>query len=731
MIAGMQSDRTHKEVPMPSAGPHSTSTLGRLGALAFRRRRLVLLAWVIALVGAFAASAQLAGTFSADYETPGSDSKAAADRLYERFPERPPYSVDVVWQARDAASPVVRRRVDGFLAAAQRLEAMGDGVSTRDAQVARDRSVAVVSIPFTVRSSDDVPMATSEQLIELAQSASTDGLRMELGGWAVANAEQNEVSSEAIGLLVAAIVLLLTFGSLVATGMPLATALFGLGISASLGGILAAVMDVPDWAPSVAAMIGLGVGIDYALLLVTRYRSALSRSLEPREAIVEAVSTAGRSVLIAGSTVVISMLGLFLVGLNYLYGVALSTIFAVVVVMAASVTLLPALLGFAGHRVNRLRIPGVRCRPSTSDDTPAARWAKAIQRRPWVAAIAGTAILLALAAPVTGLRLGFPDQGNNRPETTTRQAYDLLAAGFGPGSAGPLLLVADVSGAGDRAALPALAQRVGREEGVASVGKPVVNADGDTAVLSVMPTTSPQSGATEDLLRRLRGEVVPATGVDVQIGGITAAFVDQSEATAERLPVFIGGVVGLSFLLLLGAFRAPLIALKAGVLNLVSIAAAYGVVAMIAEGGFAGQLVGVDTATPVPPFIPVLMFAILFGLSMDYEVFLLSRVREEYLARRETSGAVAEGLARTARVITAAAAIMVAVFGAFVLSDEVFLKLIGTGLAAAILIDATVVRMVLVPAVMQLLGERNWWLPRWLDRVIPHVDVEPRSLPAS
>jgi putative drug exporter of the RND superfamily len=538
--------------------------------------------------------------------------------------------------------------------------------------------------------------------------------------------QEGEVSSETVGLMVAAAVLLLAFGSIVAAGMPIATALFGLGISSALGGILAAVIDVPDWAPSVAAMIGIGVGIDYALLIVTRFRSALDRGLAPSEATAEAVATAGRSVLVAGTTVVISMMGLFLMGLTYLYGVALSAIIAVLVVMAASVTLLPALLGFARERVNRLRIPGVRA-TATAKAGPAARWSRAIQRRPWTAAIAGTAVLLVLAAPVTGLRLAFPDAGNDPAETTTRQAYDLTAKGFGPGSAGPLVLVAGLHRTDDRAALAELAKEIGREDGVASVDRPLLNAAGDTAVLTVAPTAAPQDRGTEELLVRLRDEVVPGSGLDVTIGGATASFTDQAAVTAERLPLFIGGVVGLSFLLLVATFRAPLVALKAGILNVLSIGAAYGVVAVVADGGFFGQLVGIDSPTPVPPFIPVMMFAILFGLSMDYEVFLLSRIREEYLTGGDTSRAVVEGLARTARVITAAATIMVAVFGAFVLSGDVFLKLIGIGLAASVLIDATVVRMVLVPAVMQLLGERNWWLPRWLDRSIPQLELEAQA----
>jgi RND superfamily putative drug exporter len=627
-------------------------------------------------------------------------------------------------------SPEVRERVNAFLTEAETLEGIGDGAGASAAEVSRDGRTAMVRLPITSANADEVPNTTGERLIELADEASAGGLRLELGGLVIQDAQQTEVSSESIGLAVAAGILLLTFGSLIAAGMPLATALFGLGISSALIGVLAAVVNVPDWAPQVAAMIGIGVGIDYALLILTRYRTALGGGRSPLEATVEAMATAGRSVLIAGGTVVIALMGLFLMGLSYLNGLALSASLAVLVVMAASVTLLPALLGFARTRINRLRIPGTGRMDRDPQTTLAARWSRTVQRHPWRSALAGAAVIAILATPFAGMRIGFPDAGNDSTETTTRQAYDLIGEGFGAGSAGPLMVVADIDSAEDRMEIGALAQNLRTEDGVAAVTEPQFNRAGDTAVVTVAPSEGPQEESTEELLSHIRDNVVPLSGLDVNVGGATASFVDQSDVTADRLPLFIAGVVGLSFLLLLLAFRAPVVALKAGVMNLISIAGAYGVVALVADGGFAGGLIGIDEATPVPPFIPVMMFAILFGLSMDYEVFLLSRIREEFLARGVTGAAVTEGLARTARVITAAAAIMIAVFGAFVLSDDIILKLIGTGLATAILIDATIVRMVLVPAVMQLLGDRNWWLPRWLDRVIPRTEIEPELAPA-
>jgi RND superfamily putative drug exporter len=709
------------------APPPLPGRLARLADLAFRRRRAVVAAWVVALVAAFGA-ASLAGDWSADYSTPGSESRAAADLLQERFPQRSPDTVDVVWQARVGADAApVTRRIDALTAAAGKLEGVGRGVSARQAELSRDGTIGVLRIPLT-ELPGAVPDSTGKALIDSAARASGNGLRVELDGQIIANAQQGSISSEMVGLAIAALVLLMTFGSLVAAGLPFATALFGLGISSAIVGLLAALINVPDWAPALSSMLGIGVGIDYALLIVTRYRAAIGHGRAPREAVAESVTTAGRSVLIAGTTVVISLLGLFLMGLPYLYGAALAAIAAVVVVMAASITLVPALMAMAGPRIDRLRIPGANRPAGDLDATPAARWSRAVQRRPWVAAIAGAALLLFLASPFAGLRLGFPDRGNDAADTTTRQAYDLVSNGFGPGANGPLLAV---SPRGDAAAMGRLAERLRGERGVASVSPPAVSPGGEATVLTVIPTTSPQDPATEDLITHLRDQVLPAAGVPVHLGGATAAFMDQSQTTSDRLPLFIGGVVGLAFLLLLVSFRSVVVALKAGVMNLLSIGAAYGVVAYLAEGGWAGQLVGIDSATPVPPFIPVIMFAVLFGLSMDYEVFLLSRVREEYLAGRDTAGAVTEGLARTARVITAAALIMVAVFGAFALSPEVFLKLIGVGLATAILVDATVVRMVLVPAVMQLLGDRNWWLPGWLDRVIPEARLEgPAPAPA-
>jgi RND superfamily putative drug exporter len=414
-----------------------------------------------------------------------------------------------------------------------------------------------------------------------------------------------------------------------------------------------------------------------------------------------------------------------------MYGVAISASLAVLVVMLASITLLPALLAYLGPNVDRLRLPilGRRLDKVEEDgNSPAARWSHAVQRRPWTAAIVAVAILLALAAPALGMRLGFPDAGNDKKGTMTREAYDLISEGFGPGANGPLVIAVEIPDPAEKAEVQKLAGALRAESGVAYVPAPKFNGDGSAAILTVVPTTSPQEEATSELVRHLRDETIPATlagsGVTALVGGVNAALEDQSEYVTGRMPVFIIGVLGLSFLLLLVAFHSPLISLKAGIMNLLSVSAAYGVMTLVSQGGAVGELIGIDHEVPIAPFMPVMMFAILFGLSMDYEVFLISRIREEYLKDGDTRRAVADGLAKTARVITAAAAIMVVVFLAFVASPEVFLKLFGIGLASAIFLDATLVRMVLVPAVMQLLGEKNWWIPDWLERILPRIEVE-------
>jgi putative drug exporter of the RND superfamily len=705
-----------------------TRHLARLADIAYRRRGRMVLAWIVATIAIIVLGFALAGEYEADYNTPGSESKAASELTEREFGGYSGQEVFVVWKDPDGAtSPATRKRVDAFLAKATRV----DHVEPRGPiRVSDDGATAMTTLPLTVPGWE-VAKEDGEELVAAAEESSGNGLQIKLLGDPIYRTQEG-ASPEMVGLLGAAIVLLIAFGSVVAAGLPLAIALVGLAITA--GGLivlLANVVDVPDWSPIVAGLIGIGVGVDYALLVLTRFRSALREGKDRHDAVVEAVTTAGRSVLIAGGTVVIAVLGLALTGLPYMYGVAISASLAVLVVMLAAVSLLPALLSYLGPRVDRLRIPFLGRALKTEGDgreSPAARWSHAVQRRPWTALVVATAILLALAAPALGMRLGFPDAGNDPPDTMTRQAYDLMADGFGPGTSGPLVIVAELPDPAARNGVDALVRSLRADPGVDYVPPPVINKDGDAALITAIPTTSPQEEATQELVKRVRGTTVPealaGTGATAQVGGLNAAFEDQSEYMVDRMPLFITGVVGLSFLLLLVAFHSPLISLKAAVMNLLSVCAAYGVMTLVAQGGTVGELIGIDHEVPIAPFMPVMMFAILFGLSMDYEVFLISRIREEYLKDGNTRRAVADGLAKTARVITAAAAIMVVVFLAFVTSPEVFLKLFGIGLASAIFLDATVVRMVLVPAVMQLLDHRNWWIPNWLERILPRLDVE-------
>ena len=705
-----------------------TRRLTRLADIAYRRRGRMVVGWIVGMVVIIGVGSSFKGEFNADYNTPGSESKAASDITQQRFGGYSGQEIYVVWKdPAGVRAPGTQQRMNAFFAQAEKVNHISRHTQIRYSQ---NGQYGTTTLPLTVPGWD-VTKDQGTKLIDAAQANDGNGLEIKLGGDPIQRAE-SQASPEGIGFLGAAIVLLIAFGSVVAAGLPLGIALVGLGISsAGLIPLLAGVVDVPDWTTAVSGLIGIGVGVDYSLLVLTRFRSAMKDGKDRHDAVVEAVTTAGRSVIIAGCTVVIAVLGLFLTGLSYMYGVALSAAIAVLVVMSASITLLPALLAYLGPRVDRLRIPllGRALREDTSGkESPAARWSHMVQRRPWTAAIVATAILLALAAPALGMRLGFPDAGNDPPDSMTRQAYDLISEGFGPGTNGPVIVAATLPSRTDAAVMNNLRTKIQSDPDVAFVGPTRINSAGDAAIIPVIPRSSPQASETTDLVHRLRDNAVPSavggSGVDVQVGGVTAALEDQSAFIKGRMPLFIIGVVGLSFVLLLVAFHSPFISLKAGVMNLLSVSAAYGVMTLASNGGGLSNLIGIDHEVPIAPFMPVMMFAILFGLSMDYEVFLISRIREEYLKDGDTRRAVADGLAKTARVITAAAAIMVVVFLAFLASSDTFLKLFGIGLASAIFLDATIVRMVLVPAVMQLLGKRNWWIPEWLERILPRLDVE-------
>jgi RND superfamily putative drug exporter len=704
--------------------------LQRLAAWCYRRRRSVVVLWIVALVGVSAIGSNVGSTFSQGFSLSDTESSRAAQLLETRFPARAGDEGQIVFaHSGGVDDATVRARMEHLFGEVAHVAGVTAVVSpyTDDGarQVARGGDIAYATVQFD-RAASKIPDSTIEHIRELKDDAVGGGVAIALGGRMFQ--EPGGIGpAELIGILAAIVILLVAFGSLLAMGLPILIALFGIGIGLGLVQLLSHTIATPDFATQLASMIGIGVGIDYALFIVTRYRQGLDEGLLPEHAVVRAIDTAGRAVVFAGCTVVISLLGLFVMGVDFVNGMAVGTSVTVAIVMLASITLLPALLGFVGRTIDRFSVRRRRA-PKPQEQTLWYRWSRVVQRRPWPAFLGGLAFLLVLAIPLLSMRLAFPDAGGNPKSDTTRQAYDLVAEGFGAGFNGPLVLAAEYPKGSDTAAIDQLAIRLRQTPDVAAVIGPIVSPSGDAAVIRVIPSSSPQSVATTDLVATLRDDVIPAalrdSDVQVHVGGLTASSIDVSERLSSRLPLFIGAVLVLSFLLLMAVFRSLLVPLKAVIMNLLSIGAAYGVVVAIFEWGWGSSLLGVEQTGPIAPFVPMMMFAILFGLSMDYEVFLLSRIREEYDRTGDNALAVADGLASTARVITAAALIMVCVFGSFILGDATTVKLFGLGLATAILVDATVVRMVLVPATMELLGDRNWWFPRWLDRIIPRLHVE-------
>ncbi|MFN2590736.1 MAG: MMPL family transporter, partial [Actinomycetota bacterium] len=519
------------------------------------------------------------------------------------------------------------------------------------------------------------------------------------------------------------------FGSVLAMGLPILTALFGIGIGLSLVLLFANFLSVPNFTPQMASMIGIGVGIDYALFIVTRYRQGLEGGLDPERAVLTAMATAGRAVVFAGVVVVISFLGILLMGFDFVEGLAVGGAATVFVTMVASITLLPAVLGFVGRNIDKLHIPRLRRTERTGRTSGWYRWSRLIQRRPLATGLAGLAVLVALTIPLFSLQLGVADAGNNPESFSSRRAYDLLSEGFGPGFNGRMILAAEINSPADFETLATLAGQLRRTPGVAAVSPPISSPEGNAAVLQLFPTTAPQDVATTELVHRLRDDVIPratrGTDLHVLVGGLTAIFADFSDQAGERLPTLIAVVIGLSFLLLMAVFRSVVVPLKAAIMNLLSIGASYGVLVAVFQWGWLKDLIGIGRPGPIEAWVPMMLFTILFGLSMDYEIFLLSRIREDFLRTRDNATSAANGVAATGRVITAAAAIMVAVFLSFVLGFDIRqIKLFGLGLAVAVFVDATLVRMVLVPATMELLGNANWWFPRWLSRWVPRIGIE-------
>jgi RND superfamily putative drug exporter len=703
-----------------------------------RHRRVVVVLWVLVLVGTMTAWQAAGSRYSSNFSLGHTGAQRAIDVLRAEFPAQSGDSDSIVFRARSGTVADHRATIAPMLARVGRLPHVTGVIGPFDPnagnRISRDGRIAFATVLFDERA-NVLPTSAVKHVIAVAKAAGSAQLEVELGGQAIEQTEfARPASTTAIGVLAAIVVLLVSFGSFIAMGLPIVTALFGLGTGIGLVGLVTHVLDTPNFSIELAAMIGLGVGIDYALFILSRYREVYGENgNDVEDAVLVAMNTAGRAILFAGATVVIALLGMFALGVSFLYGLAISASLAVLLVLTASITLLPALLTFFGRRVGepgRLVRRFSRQRPRGDRPTFWARWIGLIQRHPVAAAVGATAFTLLLAAPALSLRLGSSDAGNDPSSFTTRHAYDLLAQGFGPGFNGPLSLVVKLPAKGDTTPLTALAEAVKGVPDVAAVAPPRLSPSGDAAVISVYPQTSPQSSATSRLVEYLRSTVIPPvashTGATVYVGGATAAFIDFSSVLSSKLWLFIGVVVALSALLLLVVFRSLLIPVQAAVMNLLSIGAALGV---IVAGFQFGWLPGVSSG-PIEAFLPVLMFAIVFGLSMDYEVFLISRIHEEWGRLQDHDAAIRNGLTNTGRVITAAAAVMVVVFASFILGGERVIELFGLGLAAAVFLDAIVIRCVLLPAVLQLLGPSVWWFPSGLDRRLPRLALEPAPVPA-
>lgn len=704
-------------------------------------RLVVVLLWLIALVGTSAAAAVAGSAYSNDYEAPGTESGRATQLLNENFSGLGGDSDTVVWHVEGStvrAADVEKTMsntldelagLPGVASVGSPYEAGGTGA------ISADGHTAYATVTFE-KQADDIPKGQAQAVVDTARAAEADGpdgLQVKLGGSAVALTESTSAhTSEIIGVVVAAVVLFLAFGSLAAAALPIATALVSVGTAYAGIVLLGHAMTVADFAPMLGMLVGLGVGIDYALFIVTRHRKGLKRGLPVAEAAERAVATTGRAVVFAGATVCIALLGMLMLGLSFLNGVAIAASVTVLLTVAASVTLLPGLLSYIGMRALSRRERRRLAEHGPEPELPtglAARWAAFVERRPKLLGALAVAVIAVLSLPTFFLHLGTSDQGNGPASSTTRQAYDLLADGFGPGVNGPLTLVTQVDGAKDKAALAELTSELRATDGVASVSRVTYNADDSAAHVTVVPTSSPQSERTSELVDRLRADVVPAaeadSNLDVQVGGVTASYDDFAEVIVGKLPLFVGVVVGLGCVLLLLAFRSVGIPLKAAAMNVAAVAAAFGVVVAIFQWGWGSELLGLGRSGPIEPFLPVIMVSVLFGLSMDYQVFLVSRMYEEWLETGDNRRAVRVGLAETSRVINSAAVIMISVFLAFVLSGDRVIAMFGIALAVAVAVDAFILRTLLVPALMHMLGGANWWLPKWLDRRLPRLSIEP------
>jgi RND superfamily putative drug exporter len=705
--------------------------LYKIGNFSGRHPWRVIAAWVMVAFAVVMLNGSAGGQPDDNFRLPGSESQRAADLIQDRFPQQTLFTSNVIFHSPDGlTSPETKAAVQEAVDKLQELPhaiSISSPYDPRGPTVSRDGETAFATVGFDIQKIDSGVYDAAESAVQGARDA---GVQVEYDGnlgYAKAPAGGN---SEMVGILVAVVVLVFAFGSLVAMSLPIGTALVGIGVGSSTIGLMSGVLPMPTIAGVVGMMLGLGAGIDYALFILARHRQNLASGLSVPVAIGRANATAGQSVLFAGLTVIIAILGLNVAGIPMMSMMGYASAVMVAITMVAAVTLLPALLGVVKHRVNSARVPFVRPQPAFSHSTRSARWTARVVARPKRYAVAAAMILGILAVPAFSMHLGFADAGNDAPSTTTRKAYDLIAEAYGPGTNGPFQVVLE-SGKGEPLSKPEIARvstAVAATPGVASVAQPAQNAEGDLAVLDVTPTTSPQDERTGELVNVLRTDVLPGvvdgTDITTSVTGQTALTTDVSDRLQQRMVWFLAAVIGLSFLVLTVLFRSLLVPLKAAALNVLGVGASYGVVVAVFQWGWGASLIGVHETVPIMPLAPMLMFAILFGLSMDYEVFLVSRIRERYNAHRDPRKAVVEGVGSTARVITSAGLIMISVFGAFLLDVDVTTKMFGVGLAVAVLLDVTLVRMVLVPAAMSLMGHHAWWLPAWLERRLPRIDLE-------
>jgi RND superfamily putative drug exporter len=709
------------------------SFLYRLGRYSFRRRWLVAVLWLAVLGSALVGAATLSGPTTDSFRIPGTSSQQTIDLLQKRFPQA---SADGATARVVFAAPAGQHLTDAHnrsaidetvaeLTKAPQVASVTDPFRTGGVNQAG--TVAYVQASYKVQSVELTDQA-KDTLDTIVHQARAQGLTVEVGG-DVLMAQPGQGATEILGVAVAAVVLVITFGSLIAAGLPLLTAL--LGIAIGVGGVTAATgfVDMSSSTPTLALMLGLAVAIDYALFIVSRYRHELAAGRDPEEAAGRAVGTAGSAVVFAGLTVMIALAALWVVGIPFLTQMGLAAAFTVAIAVLIALTLLPAMLGFAGRRILGGRIPGLRAGDPEGDTiTFGTRWARAIAKRPVAVLLAAVVALGVIAIPTLDLRLGMPDDSNAAPDTTQRKAYDLLADGFGAGFNAPLTIAVDARAGSAKTAADQAAQTIRNLPDVASVSPAILNPAGDTALLTVIPNSGPSAEATKALVRAIRQVDLPVAGTTIGVIGLTAINIDISEKLGDALVPYLAVVIGLAFILLMLVFRSLLVPLKATVGFLLSVAATFGAVVAVFQWGWLADLLGINQTGPIISMLPIFLIGIVFGLAMDYQVFLVTRMREEYVHGGNARQAVVSGFGHGARVVTAAAIIMTSVFSGFIFSSEAFIKEIGFALGIAVLFDALVVRMTIVPAVMTLLGKAAWWLPRWLDRILPNVDVEGEKL---